>query len=193
MTTFPTLRTDRLLLRQFQLSDATDVQHLAGVKEVAAGTFLPHPYTDGIAEQWITSQQEDSEAGTLVNFAIVLLANDTLIGSIGLAIVAEHQHARMGYWLGVPYWNQGYATDAVQAVLAYGFDQRQLHRIYAPHFLNNPASGRVLQKVGMTYEGRMREHYRRFGEYVDVELYGMLEQDFRRRADLGVQPIRLMT
>ena len=66
----------------------------------------------------------------------------------------------------------------MNAVLAYGFNQRQLHRIYAPHFLNNPASGRVLEKVGMTYEGRMREHYMRFGQYVDVELYGMLEQNF---------------
>jgi RimJ/RimL family protein N-acetyltransferase len=178
MATFPTLKTDRLCLRQFQLSDAPEVQRLAGTKEVAAGTFLPHPYPDGTAEQWIASQQQEFDAGTFVNFAIVLLAHDILIGSIGLAIVAEHEHARMSYWLGLPYWNQGYATEAVQAVLAYGFNQRQLHRIYAPHFLNNPASGRVLQKVGMTYEGRMREHYRRFGEFVEVELFGILAQDF---------------
>jgi RimJ/RimL family protein N-acetyltransferase len=127
------------------------------------------------------SQQQDFAAGMLVNFAIILITNDVLIGSIGLEIATEHRHARMGYWLGVPYWNQGYGTEAVNAVLAYGFNQRHLHRIYAPHFLNNPASGRVLKKVGMTYEGRMREHYRRFGQYVDVELYGMLAQDFHRR------------
>ncbi|MDO8356927.1 MAG: GNAT family protein [Nitrospirota bacterium] len=181
MAPFPTLRTERLLLRQFQLRDAPEVQRLAGVKEVAAGTFLPHPYPDGTAEQWIASQQEEFDANTLVNFAIVLLTQEILIGSIGLAIVAEHQHARMSYWLGLPYWNHGYATEAVQAVLAYGFTQRALHRIYAPHFSNNPASGRVLQKVGMTYEGRMREHYRRFGEFVEVELYAMLEQDFHQR------------
>ncbi len=181
MATSPTLRTDRLLLRQFQLNDAADVQRLAGAKEVAAGTFLPHPYTDDTAEQWIRSQQQNFDTGTLVDFAIVLPAGHVLIGSIGLDIAAGHQHARMGYWVGVPYWNQGYGTEAVNAVLAYGFNQRHLHRIYAPHFLNNPASGRVLQKVGMTYEGRMREHYMRFGEYVDVELYGILEQDYRRR------------
>lgn len=100
MTTVPTLRTDRLLLRQFQLSDATDVQRLAGVKEVAAGT--------------------------LVNFAIVLPMDHVLIGSIGLDIAPGHQHARVGYWLGVPYWNYGYGTEAVNAVLAYGFNQRHL-------------------------------------------------------------------
>jgi [ribosomal protein S5]-alanine N-acetyltransferase len=86
MATFPTLRTDRLPLRQFQLSDATDVQRLAGVKGVAADTFLPHPYTDGTAEQWIMSQQQDFEAGTLVNFAIVLPTDHVLLGSIGLDI-----------------------------------------------------------------------------------------------------------
>ena len=181
MAPFPTLRTERLLLRQFQSSDAPEVQRLAGAKEVAAGTFLPHPYPPGTAEQWIASQQEEFDADRLVNFAIVLLRQESLIGSIGLAIVAEHRHARMSYWLGLPYWNHGYATEAVEAVLAYGFHQRTLHRIYAPHFLSNPASGRVLQKVGMTYEGRMREHYRRLGEFVDLELYAMLEQDFRRR------------
>lgn len=176
MATFPTLGTDRLLLRQFQWSDVTDVQHLAGVKEVAAGTFLPHPYTDGTAEQWIMNQQQDFAAGTLVNFAIVLITNVVLIGSIGLDIAPGHRHARTGFWLGVPYWNHGYGTEAVNEVLAYGFNQRHLHRIYAPHFLNNPASGRVLQKADMTYEGRMREHYPRFGQYVDVELYGMLNR-----------------
>ena len=102
MATIPTLKTDRLCLRQFQSSDAPEVQRLAGVKEVAAGTFLPHPYPDGTAEQWIASQQEEFDADTLVNFAIVLLAHDILIGSIGLAIVAEHEHARMSYWLGMP-------------------------------------------------------------------------------------------
>ena len=130
----------------FSRSDAADVQRLAGAKEVAAGTFLPHPYTDGTAEQWIRSQQQDFDAGTLVNFAIVLLTDHVLVGSIGLDIAAGHQHARMGYWLGVPYWNQGYGTEAVNAVLAYGFNQRHLHRISAPHFLNNPASGRVCRR-----------------------------------------------
>jgi RimJ/RimL family protein N-acetyltransferase len=118
MTTVPTLRTDRLLIRQFQLSEAMDLQRLAEVKEVAAGTSLPHPYTDGTAEQWITSRQLSFKASTLINFAILLPMDHVLIGSIGLDIAAGHQHARMGYWLGVPYWNHGYGTEAVNAVLA---------------------------------------------------------------------------
>jgi RimJ/RimL family protein N-acetyltransferase len=178
MTDFPTLSTDRLLLRAFRLSDADTVQRLAGAREVAANTFLPHPYEDGMAELWIESQRRDYEAGTAVNFAIALAPDDRLIGSIGLAIERAHEHARLGYWLGLPYWNRGYGTEAVNAVLDYGFTRLGLHRIYAPHFASNPASGRVLQKVGMTYEGRLREHYLRFGRHVDVDLYGMLRSDW---------------
>lgn len=169
------------MLRQFVLSDAKDVQRLAGTEEVATGTFLPHPYEDGVAEQWIASQEQNCEAGKSVHFAIVLASDHKLLGSIGLEIASAHQHARLGYWIGVPYWNRGYGTEAVRAVLAYGFTQLQLHRIYSPHFLGNPASGRVLQKVGMRYEGRMREHYVRFGRFIDVELYGMLQSDFTGR------------
>lgn len=181
MDASPTLRTQRLILRQFQASDADTVQRLAGVKEVAAGTFLPHPYDLEAAAKWVAQQQENFAAGNAIALAIVLAQEDQLIGSIGMEIAREHQLARLSYWLGVAYWNQGYCTEALQAVLDYGFTRLSLHRIYAPHFHNNPASGRVLRKVGMTHEGRMREHYIRFGEFVDVEIYGMLREEFLNR------------
>lgn len=146
--------------------------------EIAAGTFLPHPYEETFAIDWIAAQERHYAAGTAVHFAITLVQDGTLIGSIGLEIVAAHRHARLGYWLGVEYWRQGFATEAVRAVLAHGFERLDLNRIYAPHFSGNDASGRVLRKVGMTYEGRMREHYQRFGRSVDLELYGMLKREF---------------
>ena len=184
MTDFPTLTTARLLLRQFRLADAQDVQRLAGVQAVAKQTLvIPHPYEDGMAERWIEQQQNEFIAGRGLTFAILLAASATFIGSIGMEIQTEHRHARLSYWLGLPYWNQGYATEAAKAVLAHGFTLLNLHRIYAPHFHTNPASGRVLQKAGMTYEGRMRQHYLRFGEYQDLELYGMLQQDFLARTE----------
>lgn len=181
MDAFPTLRTERLILRQFLPSDAGDLQRLAGAKEVAAGTFLPHPYEDGVAERWIAGLQQDYDSGKAVHFAVVLAIDRALLGSIGLDIAAAHRHARIGYWLGVPYWNRGYGTEAVRAVLGYGFTALQLHRIYGPHFAGNAASGRVLQKAGMTYEGRLRGHYLRLGRFVDVELYGILEAEFTAR------------
>lgn len=178
MTSFPILGTERLILRQFQPADAPAIRQLAGTEEVAAGTLLPHPYEEGLAEQWIANQQQDYEAGRNVSFAITLAEGEIVIGSIGLEIAQVHRQARLGYWIGHDYWNRGYGTEAVKAVLTYGFMQLDLNRIYAPHFQGNHASGRVLQKAGMTYEGRMREHYLRFGRFVDLELYGLLQQEF---------------
>jgi ribosomal-protein-alanine N-acetyltransferase len=81
--------------------------------------------------------------------AIVLRETTELCGAISLGINQRHQHAELGYWLGVPHWNRGYATEATTALLSYGFTTWQFHRIYARHFTRNPASGRVMQKLGM--------------------------------------------
>lgn len=178
MTSDLTLRTDRLLLRPFRTTDAEAVHRLAGSKDVAAGTFLPHPMNRQAAQDWITERLKDHEAGTGVTFAITLPESAQVIGSIGVELVTAHEQGRLSYWLGQAYWNQGYGTEVVTALVEYGFTRLTLHRIYAPHFHTNPASGRVLQKVGMTHEGRLREHYLRFGQRIDVELYGMLREEF---------------
>ncbi|MFO0705534.1 MAG: GNAT family protein [Nitrospira sp.] len=181
MENFPNLVTDRLTLRAFRPADAPRLASLAESKEVAAGTLLPHPYGEAFAVEWITTQQRQYDAGTALHFAVTVAQDGTLIGSIGLEIAREHRQARLGYWLGVDYWRQGFATEAVQAVLVYGFERLDLNRIYAPHFSGNEASGRVLRKVGMTHEGRMRKHYLRFGTFVDLELYGILKREFISR------------
>ena len=103
-----------------------------------------------------------------MTFAVTLAESGDVIGSIGLEILAEHEQGRLSYWLGQAYWNRGFGTEVVTALLEYGFNSLTLHRLYAPHFHTNPASGRVLQKVGMTHEGRLREHYLRFGQRIDV-------------------------
>lgn len=178
MEACPDLATDRLTLRAFRPADASCLARLAGARAIAAWTLLPHPYDETFAADWIATQQRQQDEGTARHFAITLAQEGILIGSIGLEIVPAHRHARLGYWLGVDYWRQGYATEAVRAVLAYGFEHLELNRIYAPHFSGNDASGRVLRKVGMTHEGRMREHYIRFGRLMDLELYGILKRDF---------------
>ncbi len=181
MTSDLIIRTKRLLLRRFQTTDAEAVHHLAGAKDVAAGTFLPHPMDRQAAQDWIAQRHADSAAGKAVTFAITPAESEQVIGSIGMELATEHEQGRLSYWLGVSFWNRGYCTEAVSALLDYGFRKLRLHRIYAPHFHTNPASGRVLQKVGMTHEGRLREHYLRFGQRIDVELYGMLRQEFLAR------------
>lgn len=179
----PTLSGARLVLRPFTAADAPAVQALAGAPEVASTTLtIPHPYEDGVAEAWIESHAPGYAAGTQATFAIVERAAQELVGATGLAIKPAHARAELGYWIGVPFWNRGYATEAAAMILRFGFEELGLHRIHAQHFVRNPSSGRVMQKLGMSYEGRLRQHLRRWGVFEDVEQYGILADEWRMNA-----------
>jgi len=178
----PTLETPRLVLRPFALGDAPDVQRLAGAREVAATTLnIPHPYEEGMAEAWIGTHQERFDAGAMVTLAVTLREGGALIGAIDLRFEPAHQRAEMGYWIAVPHWNQGYCTEAARAMLRYGFEERALHRIGATHLGSNPASGRVMQKMGMTYEGRLRDYVKKWGRFEDLVHYGLLRDAWEGR------------
>lgn len=181
MTTLPTLQAERLQLRPFVLADAPEVQRLAGAWDVAYTTQnIPHPYEDGMAEQWIGTHLESFETGRALTLAIERREDGALMGAIGLTgFGGEHDHAELGYWIGKPYWGQGYATEAARAIVDYGFDRLGLNRILARHLTRNPASGRVMQKIGMAYEGCMRQHVKKWGHYEDVAFYGMLRHEHR--------------
>jgi len=171
----PTLRTQRLILRPFELSDAARVKELAGAREVALNTLLiPHPYPDGGAEEWINTHEEKTAEGNY-SFAI---DDGQLVGAIGLHSKPEFDRAEVGYWLGVPFWGRGYATEAVGAVIRFGFEELGLHRIYAGYFSRNAASGRVMEKNGMRCEGTLRQHVKKWNEYVDIIYYGILRSEW---------------
>ena len=179
MRTAPPLLTERLVLRSLTLEDAADVQRLAGDRDIALMTVaIPHPYEDGMAEEWIRSCSEEYEKDEALNFAITLRSDKNLIGAIGIGLEREHQRGELGYWIGRPYWNLGYATEAAAAVVAYSFEVLKLNRIYAFHFTRNPASGRVLEKIGMRYEGYRRQHTKKWGNFEDSIGYGILKVDF---------------
>lgn len=174
----PSLQTQRLLLRPFAKSDAPDVQRLAGAFEVADTTLhIPHPYPDGAAEAWISTHITRFSDGESAIFAIIERRTDRVVGAIGLEIAAGEAAAEMGYWIGKPYWNLGYCTEAAGALVRFGFDVLKLNRIQARHFTRNPASGRVMQKVGMTHEGHLRQAVQKWGKFEDLELYAILKED----------------
>ena len=139
---------------------------------------IPHPYEDGMAEQWISTHKERFEKGELANFAITLRDDGILIGAVGLVINQRHESAELGYWIGKPYWNQGYCTEAAQAVVRYGFEQLHLNRIHASHFSENISSGRVMEKIGMTYEGCHRQQMKKWDKFVDLKVYSILHSEF---------------
>lgn len=171
----PVLKTARLVLRPFRDADATDVQRLAGEREIAATTLtVPHPYPDGAAESWIATHAGLWADRKVLTLAVTTAADEVLVGAIGLALTMEDRRAELGYWIGVPYWNRGYATEASRAMLDFGFASLALHRIMARHLARNPASGRVMQKLGMQAEGTLRHHVLKWGVFEDLVVYAAL-------------------
>jgi [ribosomal protein S5]-alanine N-acetyltransferase len=182
MNNQPSLRTERLILRPFDLSDAPEVQRLAGAFEIADTTLnIPHPYHDGAADTWIATLQPGFEKGTHFTCAITLAEQGILCGGIGLGILPQYARAEMGYWIGMPYWNRGYVTEAARELVRFAFENLSLNRVYAVHFTRNPASGRIMQKIGMTHEGRMRQHIVKWGQFEDLDLYAILKSDWLNR------------
>ncbi len=178
----PVLETERLVLRPFRTGDGPRVRELAGDKAIAATTLrIPHPYPEGAAEEWIGTHRADFEAGKSATFAVVLRDEDAVIGSIGLEIDAEHSRAELGYWIGKPYWGRGYCTEAAREAVKYAFETLGLNRVCAHHFSLNYSSGKVMRKIGLKREGRMRGHVRKNGESIDLELYGLLASEYERK------------
>ena len=176
MTARPTLETARLKLRAYREDDIAELLPLIGTREVAATTLrIAHPYTEQDARAFFALAQDPDKLW----LAITLRADGRQIGGIGLRLEPQHQHGELGYWLGVPFWGQGYATEAAREMLRYGFEELGLHRIFASHFKHNPASGRILKKLGMRYEGCQREHLWKWDQFVDSELYGILRQEWQ--------------
>lgn len=184
--TQPTLHTPRLLLRPLTLRDASDVRKLAGERDVAAmTTYIPHPYPAGVAKKWIRNQYGGFAAGKAITFAVTLQQKSMFLGVVELKVDMAHQRAGLGYWLGKPYWNCGYCTEAAGAVISYAFKSLGLNRVSADHFGCNPASGRVLEKIGMQVEGCRRQHMKKLGVFEDLIEYGMTKDNLAGQKKSG--------
>jgi len=110
-----------------------------------------------------------------------VLRNDPqLIGAIGLTLDRILSKGELGYWIGNPFWNLGYATEATTAVLEYGFGDLRLNRISSRHLVRNPSSGRVMGKAGILREGTARQYTMKWGKHEDLTLYGILREDWPR-------------
>jgi ribosomal-protein-alanine N-acetyltransferase len=176
-TSRPVLSSERLLFRPFRVEDAGAVAGLAGAEEIARYALrVPHPYREDMACEWIATHEGGFERGDEVILAVTS-KEDILIGAVGLEkINLEYSHAEIGYWIGVPFWNKGFGTEAVKTVVAYGFFTLGLHRIYAQIMSNNPGSAKVLTKCGFSREGTLRDHVRKQEKFVDIEVYGILHE-----------------
>jgi RimJ/RimL family protein N-acetyltransferase len=179
----PVFETERLILRPFELTDAAQVQKLAGDIEVAKTTLsIPYPYPDGAAESWISGCRERSQSGDGFAFAMVTKDQPALIGCISINLTKQHNRGELAYWVGRPYWRQGYAAEAAKQVIHFGFEALKLNKIWAAAMVKNPASSNVMSKVGMKHEGTFKEHIIKWDQFEDLVYYGILKTDYENRA-----------
>ncbi|MDX2221521.1 MAG: GNAT family N-acetyltransferase [Rhodospirillaceae bacterium] len=156
------IRTERLTLRPYTLADAPRVQLLAGEWDVARMvSSVPHPYPDGLAESWIGMHDAVRAAGRGYPFAVT--RGDELIGSAGVDRRADGA-LELGYWLGKPYWGAGYMSEAAAAVVDFAMGWLAAPHIVAGALAENPASLRILTKLGFAATGvEERESKSRYG------------------------------
>ncbi len=172
------IQTKRLCLRRYNLDDATDIfKNYATDSKVAK--FLSWPPYDNIETlKSFISEQVANYADNVYNWVIEY--NSQVIGSISaIGIDEKNNSCEIGYCIGFEFWNKGIATEAMSAVINYLFSDVGFNRILAKHDVENPASGKVMIKCNMTYEGRLREHYLRHdGTYSDSLVYSILKSEF---------------
>ncbi len=148
-----TITTERLSLRALHLADAARIALLAGDYDVARMTaVIPYPYSERQAAEWLRSAQAGDEG---VLFAIE--RDGLLIGCTGYRAHAD-DHAEIGYWIGRPYWGRGFATEAVRALIGYGFWRDGFSFLVGGHFDDNAASARVMRKLGFVAAGEEMRH-----------------------------------
>ena len=176
-----TLKTKRLILRKFVVDDYNDMfNNWASDERVTRYlTWLPHEspqVTRQLLESWCSSYDNENT----YNWAIEL--GGKVIGGISVVRLSEKSEcAELGYCMGYNWWNQGLMTEAARAVISFLFSEVGVHRVCIAHAVKNPASGRVAQKCGLTYEGTLRDYFKMSeGVFEGRMYYSVLRDEFSR-------------
>jgi [ribosomal protein S5]-alanine N-acetyltransferase len=178
--TRPTLTTERLVLRPFVVEDASELARLAGDRRIAETTLnIPHPYDENMAVAWIGTHAERAERDEGLALAMTERGTGAIIGAAGLGINRPHRRGELGYWVSAEHWGRGYATEASRALIDYAFGPLDLARVVAHCLTRNPGSRRVMEKLGMQCEGRLRQHMVKWDVAEDIWIYGVLRDEWR--------------
>ena len=181
LTYMPELATPRLRLRKLTMRDAGDIYRYSRDPEVARHVLWDAHRSIGDSRAYIRYMIRLYRAHEPASWGIEYVSTRQIIGTIGFMwIQEENASAEVGYSLSRDYWNRGLMTEALHAVIQYGFDGMHLNRIEAQHETTNPASGAVMRKCHMQKEGTLRGRLFNKGKYVDVDLYAILKRDFNR-------------
>jgi [ribosomal protein S5]-alanine N-acetyltransferase len=174
------LETDRLNLQPFKKEDAIRIRDLANNIELASILGLPHPYKLKYAEDWIAIQPEQIKDGVEYPLTIESKEFNEIIGTITIRIDKSNNKGELGYWIGKDYWGYGFATEAVNKIIEFGFNQLKLNKIWASAISRNIASKVVLEKAGLQKEGTLRQNKLLQNVYEDVDVYGLLQIEYNQ-------------
>lgn len=169
MDIFPELHTNRLKLRRIQIEDAPSLIKYANNKKISDRILnMPYPYQEPQAVFRVSYVVQGFKNKTRYVFSIVLKEREEFIGEISLHLEGPNKTAQLGYWVGEPFWNKGIATEAIEAVLPFGFEKLELNLIFATCHVENGASEKVLLKNGMQKQNVQG----------NVALYSLAKEEF---------------
>ncbi len=173
------LETDRLILRSPTLDDAEAIARAINHPDIAATTLnIPHPYSIDDAKEWLNSHDDPEKSKTGIELSFFIRETGELIGGIGLMNIDRgDSKVEIGYWCTFDHWGRGYTTEAVQRMLQYAFEELGFQRVWSMCMVHNQASARVMEKVGMQFEGTARKEHCKDGEYIDFHHYAILIED----------------
>ncbi|ATL44450.1 GNAT family N-acetyltransferase [Elizabethkingia sp. HX WHF] len=167
------IETERLILSPLKESDIPLITEYLQEKIISDNTsHIPYPYSESDARTWLKMSNDALTAKTGYTFAI-REKEGKIIGAIGLHDRGDDK-AELGYWIAVPFWNKGYATEAASAILNFGIKELKFHKIYATHFIHNPASGKIMEKIGMQKEAVLKHHMKKEEQYLDIQMYSLI-------------------
>ncbi len=178
------ISTQRLILRRFEYGDNTSMLKNWIADERIQSMYSEPVYTDfqqvkELLDKYINSYSNKD----YYRWAIVLKENGECIGQIAYFLVdSKNNFAEIEYCIGSQYQCMGYATEATKAVIDFGFNEINLHKVQICHKSNNIPSKKVIEKCGFCYEGTLRDYFYMNGNYVDRLYYSILETEYRKRS-----------
>jgi len=185
-TEFPVLTTDRLLLRQIQPTDAEALFEIFSDEETMK--FNGHPQQGSIEEtyEWIRVIQGRYDRQEAIRWGVTFQDTDRVIGTCSFHRFGPGYHrVEAGYELNRSFWGQGVMFEAMSAVVAYGFDDLNLHRIEAIIDILNERSKELLLRLGFSYEGNLRQRFYMHGQFEDEYYYGLLRDEWHRQKGIA--------
>jgi [ribosomal protein S5]-alanine N-acetyltransferase len=186
------LESERLLLREFSLSDCPAVNAYTADPEVVK--YLPFgPTTEAQTREHLSRclSYAAEQPRRIYELAVVLRTESQLIGTATFALHPhERRHASFSYLLHRQYWGYGYATEAMRTLISFGFRVLQLHRFEDTCDTRNHASARVMEKLGMRREGHLRETIWKDGQWYDEYTYAILVHEWSTEESTGAHPER---